>query len=68
MYQHYVYILECADGSYYTGYTHKLEMRIKQHQIKYVINCYTAKRLPIIILWSTQVPDLMQAVSLEKQI
>ncbi|MDR0372135.1 MAG: GIY-YIG nuclease family protein [Nitrososphaerota archaeon] len=28
----YVYILQCCDGSYYTGYTKNLELRIQQHQ------------------------------------
>ncbi len=27
----YIYILECADGSYYTGSTTNLELRIAQH-------------------------------------
>ena len=27
----YVYILECQDGTYYTGYTSDLENRIKEH-------------------------------------
>ena len=27
-----VYILHCTDGSYYTGHTDNLEMRIGQHQ------------------------------------
>nr|WP_282160487.1 GIY-YIG nuclease family protein [Ulvibacterium marinum] len=28
----YAYILECSDGSYYTGSTKDLELRIRQHQ------------------------------------
>jgi putative endonuclease len=28
----YVYILQCSDGSYYTGYTKDLETRTRQHQ------------------------------------
>lgn len=28
---HYVYILQCADGTLYTGYTNDLEKRLKQH-------------------------------------
>jgi putative endonuclease len=28
----YVYILQCADGSLYTGWTSDLERRLKQHQ------------------------------------
>lgn len=28
----YVYILQCLDGSFYTGYTKDVEARTKQHQ------------------------------------
>ena len=28
----YVYILECADGSFYTGYTKNVEKRLKMHE------------------------------------
>ncbi|MCB9812289.1 GIY-YIG nuclease family protein [Candidatus Nomurabacteria bacterium] len=28
---HYVYMLECADGSLYTGYTTDLEKRVSEH-------------------------------------
>ncbi|MCA9360236.1 GIY-YIG nuclease family protein [Candidatus Kaiserbacteria bacterium] len=28
---HYVYILECADGTYYTGYATDLEKRMSEH-------------------------------------
>ncbi|MBS3167027.1 GIY-YIG nuclease family protein [Candidatus Woesearchaeota archaeon] len=28
----YIYILECLDGSYYTGVTNNLEKRMKTHQ------------------------------------
>ncbi|MCW3982410.1 MAG: GIY-YIG nuclease family protein [Candidatus Bathyarchaeota archaeon] len=28
----YVYILQCMDGSFYTGYTKDLEERTRQHQ------------------------------------
>ncbi len=30
---YYVYILECLDGSYYTGYTQDLGKRITQHKM-----------------------------------
>ncbi|MFZ4454499.1 GIY-YIG nuclease family protein [Salibacterium aidingense] len=29
---HYVYILECGDGSYYTGYTTNIEHRLRRHE------------------------------------
>ena len=28
---HYVYVLECADGTYYTGYTTDVERRVAEH-------------------------------------
>ena len=30
--KHFVYILQSADGRYYTGYTTDLERRLKEHQ------------------------------------
>ena len=29
--RHYVYILQCADGTYYIGSTHDIESRIRRH-------------------------------------
>lgn len=28
---HYVYVLECADGTYYTGYTTDVDRRVEEH-------------------------------------
>jgi putative endonuclease len=44
-----MYILECADGSYYTGSTIDLEQRLWQHQNGLGAN-HTAKRLPVKML------------------
>ncbi|SFQ21164.1 GIY-YIG nuclease family protein [Salibacterium halotolerans] len=30
--EHHVYILECRDGSYYTGYTTDLVQRLRMHE------------------------------------
>ncbi|HSI66931.1 MAG TPA: GIY-YIG nuclease family protein [Planococcus sp. (in: firmicutes)] len=30
---HYFYVLECSDGSYYAGYTNDLEKRLRAHNI-----------------------------------
>lgn len=42
---YYVYILHCADGKLYTGYSLDLKKRIKKHQKGFVIS--TKRRLPI---------------------
>lgn len=36
-----VYILRCADGSYYTGQTDDLETRLGQHVGGAIRSCYT---------------------------
>ena len=46
----YMYILLCADGSYYTGSTTDLERRLEQHQNGEGAN-HTKKRLPVSLLY-----------------
>ena len=31
MTDHYVYVIECADGSFYTGYTTDVDRRVAEH-------------------------------------
>ena len=46
-----VYILQCADGSYYTGITTDLKRRCKQHNAG-TASRYTRSRLPVYIVYS----------------
>ncbi|MGH2568921.1 MAG: GIY-YIG nuclease family protein [Bacteroidota bacterium] len=62
-----VYILECADDSYYTGSTSQLETRLGQHQ-QGIYDGYTARRRPVKLRWSHLLPDIRQAIELERQI
>lgn len=41
-----VYILECADGSYYTGVTNNLDKRLRAHNAGKGAK-YTRSRLPV---------------------
>ena len=41
----YTYILECSDGSFYTGYTNDLERRVRVHNMGKGAK-YTKARLP----------------------
>jgi len=43
----YVYMLQCSDGSYYVGHTDDMDARLYQHENKMFPKCYTAKRLPV---------------------
>ncbi|WP_282087086.1 GIY-YIG nuclease family protein [Aquimarina algiphila] len=63
----YMYILECSDGSYYTGSTKYLEKRIAQHQNGEGAN-HTKKRLPIILLYYEKYDRIDTAFYREKQV
>jgi predicted GIY-YIG superfamily endonuclease len=64
----YVYILKCADGSYYTGSTGNLETRMVQHQTGYFKKSYTSSRLPVVLLWHQEFPTMHDAFVCERQI
>ncbi|MEH6724166.1 MAG: GIY-YIG nuclease family protein [Qipengyuania sp.] len=63
----FTYILRCNDGSYYTGHTEDLEIRMAQHQTG-ALGGYTAKRLPVVLLWSQDFPTRDEAFEAERQI
>ena len=43
---HFVYVLECADGSFYTGYTTDVERRVAEHNAGEGAK-YTRGRTPV---------------------
>lgn len=63
----YMYILECCDGSYYTGSTNNLELRMAQHQNGEGAN-HTWKRLSVKLLYYEEYDRIDQAFYREKQI
>jgi putative endonuclease len=62
-----MYILECADGSYYTGSTWNLEKRLWEHQSGLGAN-YTAKHLPVKLVYCEEGDSIEAAYRREKQI
>ncbi|ACD97217.1 GIY-YIG nuclease family protein [Trichlorobacter lovleyi] len=63
----YMYILECADGSYYTGSTWNLEKRLWEHQ-QGIGARHTAKRLPVKLLYCEEYARIDEAYFREKQV
>lgn len=63
----YVYILECKDGSYYTGMTWKSELRYDQHTSG-LGGKYTAKHPVKRLAYLEEYEDLEEARLREKQI
>lgn len=64
----YVYILKCADGSYYTGVTSNLEQRLFRHNTAYYPESYTASRRPLELVFYCEFTDINLAIEKEKQI
>lgn len=62
-----MYILECSDGSYYTGSTNKLELRLKQHEAGEGSN-HTKKFLPVKLVYYEEFERIDLAFNREKQI
>ncbi|MGH8658217.1 MAG: GIY-YIG nuclease family protein [Gammaproteobacteria bacterium] len=60
-----VYILRCADGSYYTGHTDNLEKRIGEHETS-AGGGYTKERLPVALVWSQECAAREEALAAER--
>jgi len=63
-----VYILKCADGSYYTGSTTGLERRLSEHQEGVDRRAYTYPRRPVELVWCYQCATIREAYQFEQQI
>ena len=61
-----MYILLCADGSYYTGSTN-LSMRVEQHQRGEGAN-HTRKYLPVKLIYFEEYERVQDAFYREKQV
>ena len=62
-----MYILECSDGSYYTGSTNNLERRILEHSSGEGAN-YTKRRSPVKLVYWEEYPRIDYAFYWEKQV
>jgi putative endonuclease len=63
----FMYILQCADGSYYTGSTIDLDARLIQHENGEGAN-YTKNRLPVKLVYYEEYDRIDDAFYREKQV
>ncbi len=63
----YLYILECVDGSYYTGSTKNLSRRLQEHQSGQGAN-HTRCRLPVKLVYYEKYSRIDEAFARESQI
>src|SRR4030081_249715 len=64
----YLYILKCADGSYYAGTARAtLEQRVAEHNAGHY-DGYTATRRPVTLMFSQPFERVTDAIAAERQI
>jgi len=63
----YAYLLRCNDGSFYAGHTDDLEQRFAQH-FSGALGGYTAKRLPVVLVWSDSFGTRDEAFAAERKL
>ena len=64
---HFVYILQCRDGSYYVGLTENVADRVQRHQDA-TGAAWTAARRPVSLMFEEEHPSETAAVARERQI
>jgi len=62
-----LYILECADGTYYTGITNDLNRRVTQHNARKASR-YTRLRIPVRLVYQENCKDRSHASTREYEV
>lgn len=62
-----MYILKCSDGSYYTGSTTNMELRLAEHQ-QGIGARYTAARRPVKLVYACEFETIQEAFEREHQV
>lgn len=65
---YYVYIVECADKTLYTGIATDLKRRIEEHNVSEKGARYTRVRRPVSLVYSEEHPDRSSASKREYEI
>jgi putative endonuclease len=65
----YVYMLRCADGSYYVGSAtgDDLAQRVDQHNAR-THKGYTFSRRPVVLVWSEHFDRITDGIAAERQL
>jgi len=65
---YYVYILRCADDSFYTGITNDLERRMHEHNHGGKETSYTRGRRPVRLVYSVAFRYVLDAIAWETHV
>ena len=62
----YVYIVECADGSLYTGISTDVDRRLLEHNYSFKAAKYTRSRRPVRLVWTKEIEGGRSGASKEE--
>ncbi|MGQ3088551.1 GIY-YIG nuclease family protein, partial [Flavobacterium sp.] len=65
---YYVYMLRCRDGTFYTGITNNVDIRVDQHNAGIKPDSYTYSRRPVTLAFVQEFMDPVQAIAFEKRL
>jgi len=65
---YYVYMVKCADETFYTGIATELDRRIEEHNSSDKGAKYTRTRRPVVLVYSEEYPDRSTASKREYEI
>lgn len=65
---YYVYILKCADNSYYVGFSNDPYRRFEEHSSGMDPKSYTFFRRPLTLVYTVGFPDPVEGIAFEKQL
>ena len=65
---YFVYMLKCADDTFYTGIATQLERRVEEHNSSDKGAKYTRMRRPVVLVYSEVHPDRSSASKREYEI
>jgi putative endonuclease len=63
----FVYLLRCADGTLYCGWSTDLPRRLRQHEAG-IASRYTRTRRPVELVWSAECADRSEAMREEVRV
>ena len=65
--QYFVYIVECVDGTYYTGYTNNVERRVEEHNSGHGAK-YLRSKLPVKLVFCKEYRYYKNVLAAERRL
>ena len=65
---YYVYMLQCFDGTFYTGVTNNVERRFREHCDGHDPDSYTHTRRPLLLVHVSEFDRPIDAIAWEKRL